>query len=54
MAFLLKMMNSINSYQRRRILCAAINRILGGWDGVSSLFCAEQQKVDLELLCAVK
>jgi hypothetical protein len=54
MAFLLKMMNLINSYQRRRILCAAINRILGGWDGVSSFFCAEQQKVDLDPFSAVK
>jgi hypothetical protein len=54
MAFLPKMMNSINSYQRRHILCAAINRILRAQDSMSSFFCAEQQKVDLEPFGAAK
>jgi hypothetical protein len=54
MAFLLKMMNSINSYQRRSVLCAAINRILERLGTMSSFFCAEQQKVDLEPFGAIK
>jgi hypothetical protein len=54
MAFLPKMMNSINSYQRRHILCAAINSILRTQNSMSSFFCAGQQKVDLEPFGAAK